>query len=236
MLQATFRQLEIFMIVAREGGFARAADRLCISQAGVSHQVRALERRLDCRLFERRTGAAAVLSPHGETLLRQAPALLERAAVVAQLGAAGAGLDTQVVRVGAGEYLLERLLRPALADFQLQNPRVQVAVERIESAKDGLAAVRRGRLDFAYFTVHKLTPDQAVDVLANIRVGVFVSPNHALAGAAGVGRTVTLPLVMPLAGSVQERAISGVLEAGGVIDYQPVARVQYFETMVALAT
>jgi DNA-binding transcriptional LysR family regulator len=154
---------------------------------------------------------------------------------VAQLGSAGAGPDVQVVRVGAGEYLLERLLRPALADFQLQNPRVQVAVERIESARDGLAAVRRGRLDFAYFTVHKLTPDQAVDVLANIRVGVFVSPSHALAGAAGVGRTVTLPLVMPLAGSVQERAISGVLEAGGVIDYQPVARVQYFETMVALA-
>jgi DNA-binding transcriptional LysR family regulator len=231
MLQATFRQLQIFMTVAQEGGFARAADRLCISQAGVSHHVRALERQLDCRLFERRAGAAAVLSAHGDALLRQVPALLERAAAVERLGSAPAAAEARVVRVGAGEHLLERLFRPALAGFQLQNPRVQAAFERIETAREALAAIRRGRLDLAYFTVNRL-PDEPVDVLASIRVGLFASPAHP---AVRAGRGPALPLIMPLAGSAQERAVVALLEAAGVADHEPVARAQYAETMVALA-
>ena len=235
MLQATFRQLQIFTTVAQEGGFARAADRLCISQAGVSHHVRALERQLDCRLFERRTGAAAVLSRHGEALLRQAPALLERAAAIERLGSRSAAAETEVVRVGAGEHLLERLFRPALAGFQLQNPHVQAAFERIEQASQALSAVRRGRLDLAYFTVNRLGPDDPVEVLASIRVGLFAAPDQAARLSLGAGRGAALPLIMPLAGSAQERAIAALLRAGGVVDYEPVARAQYAETMTALA-
>jgi DNA-binding transcriptional LysR family regulator len=235
MLQATFRQLQIFMTVAQEGGFARAADRLCISQAGISHHVRALERQLDCQLFHRRMGAAAVLSEHGEALLRQVPALLERASAVERLGASAVAGEVPAVRVGAGEYLLERLFRPAMAEFQLRHPRVQVAFERIGSAREAQAEIRRGRLDLAYFTVHKLGLDDAVDVLASIKVGLFAAPGDTAARAAGAGRTSTLALIMPQAGSVQERAVAGILETAGVVDYHPVARAQYEETMVALA-
>jgi DNA-binding transcriptional LysR family regulator len=236
MLQATFRQLQIFMTVAREGGFARAADRLDISQAGVSHHVRALERQLDCRLFLRRSGATPVLSPEGEALLKQVPALLERAAAVERLGGTGTGPDARVVRVGAGEHLLERIFRPNLARFQLENPRVEAVIERIGSAQEAVQAVRKGRLDLAYLTVYRPNADELVDVLATIEVGLFASPAHPLARTEGVGRSVTLPLIMPLAGSIQEQALLGLLDAAGLVDHQAVARAQYAETMVALAT
>ena len=45
--------LRVFEAVARNGGFGRAADELCVTQSAVSHQVRALEDWLGSALFAR---------------------------------------------------------------------------------------------------------------------------------------------------------------------------------------
>ena len=47
------RQLEYLVAVAEEASFTRAADRVHISQSGVSAQIRALERELGARLVDR---------------------------------------------------------------------------------------------------------------------------------------------------------------------------------------
>src|SRR5215213_9995052 len=47
------RQLEYFVAVAQEENFTRAAERVHISQSGVSAQIKALETELGARLFER---------------------------------------------------------------------------------------------------------------------------------------------------------------------------------------
>jgi DNA-binding transcriptional LysR family regulator len=62
------RQLEYFVAVAEERSFTRAAERVHISQSGVSAQIRRLERDLGAPLFDRssRTAtltAAAALHP-----------------------------------------------------------------------------------------------------------------------------------------------------------------------------
>jgi DNA-binding transcriptional LysR family regulator len=46
-------QLQIFVAVARERSFLRAAEKLHISQPSVSIQIRKLENSLDRKLFER---------------------------------------------------------------------------------------------------------------------------------------------------------------------------------------
>ena len=45
--------LRIFATVAREGSLSRAAERLHLTQPAVSLQVKALQERLNLRLFER---------------------------------------------------------------------------------------------------------------------------------------------------------------------------------------
>ena len=47
-------QLEVFLAVAREGGFSRAAEKLYRAQAAVSQAVRKLEAEIGEPLFDRR--------------------------------------------------------------------------------------------------------------------------------------------------------------------------------------
>ena len=72
------RQLAVFVAVAEEGSFTRAADRLHVVQSAVSAGVRNLERELGARLFDRSTHKVA-LSDAGRALLPEARATLEAA-------------------------------------------------------------------------------------------------------------------------------------------------------------
>jgi molybdenum-dependent DNA-binding transcriptional regulator ModE len=48
----TFRKLEVFVAVAEDGNFRKAAERLGISQPSVSSQIKSMERYLGYQLFE----------------------------------------------------------------------------------------------------------------------------------------------------------------------------------------
>ena len=69
------RQLEYFVAVAEEQNFTRAAERVHISQSGVSAQIRQLERELGAELFDRST-RAATLTVAGKAALEHARAAL----------------------------------------------------------------------------------------------------------------------------------------------------------------
>ena len=62
------RQLEYFVAVAEEANFTRAAERVHVSQSGVSAQVRQLERDLGAPLIDR-SGRVATLTAAGAVAL-----------------------------------------------------------------------------------------------------------------------------------------------------------------------
>ena len=91
------RQLRYFVAVAEELNFARAALRLRIAGPSLSQQIKALERDLGVRLFDRDRRSVA-LTASGEALLPQTRVLLEHAD---ELRRSAAGRSaTEPVRLG----------------------------------------------------------------------------------------------------------------------------------------
>lgn len=59
MLKENFNELQIFLVVARERSFTKAAGKLGVSQSALSHAMKALEERLNIRLLTRTTRSVA---------------------------------------------------------------------------------------------------------------------------------------------------------------------------------
>ena len=76
MADFNYHHLRYFWVVVREGGMARAADRLSLSVQTVSAQVRRLERDLG-RVLLRQEGRRLVLTEAGEVAMRHADQMFE---------------------------------------------------------------------------------------------------------------------------------------------------------------
>jgi DNA-binding transcriptional LysR family regulator len=174
------RQLEYFVAVAEEAGFTRAAERVHISQSGVSAQVRALERELGATLFDRST-RAATLTAAGEAALRHARAALQAAEAVRR------AVDevNSVVRgrlvVGMVTACTVTPLFEALAAFHRAHPAVQVTL--IEDVSDRLVeGLRAAAVDLALVGTAAAPPEGlASHVLVRERLVARVAPDHPLA-------------------------------------------------------
>ena len=102
MTDVELRQLRYFVAVAEELNFSRAADRLLIAGPSLSQQIKALERDLGVRLFDRDRRSVA-LTPAGAALLPHTRALLERADDLRRRAGRLAG--SEAVRLGYVNWL-----------------------------------------------------------------------------------------------------------------------------------
>jgi DNA-binding transcriptional LysR family regulator len=227
MPPATFRQLQTFVLVAETGSFAGAASQLGVSSAAISGQVSALEHKLGRQLFARRPGTTPVLNDHGVALLEQARGLLDQAQGLA--GAAKAPAPR--ARVGAGDYIIERVFLPGMARFQLSHPDIQIELVRINPDLV-VEAMARLRLDLAYVSTVSDSLPAGAELIGAVRLGLFAAPDHAVTAA---WPQAPLPMIMPLSGSGLERSIRSALLAAGRADYQVVTQAQHTRTMMELA-
>ena len=110
------RQLRYFVAVAEELNFGRAAERLLIAGPSLSQQIKALERDLGVRLFDRDRRSVA-LTPAGAALLPPTRALLERADDLRRRAARISG--SEPVRLGYVNWLPADLTARTSAVAQL---------------------------------------------------------------------------------------------------------------------
>jgi DNA-binding transcriptional LysR family regulator len=171
-------ELQVFLTVAKEGSFSRAAERLYRTQPAVSLAIRKLEDSLGQPLFVR--GARPVRMTDAGTLLRDyAERLLNLRDEVKKGLLELQGLKRGELSLGVNESSIHALL-PALAKYREVHPGVQVRVHRMFS-RDIPHEVVNYRLDLgAVSFVPRETQLQATEILKD-ELTLVVPPKHVLA-------------------------------------------------------
>ena len=170
--------LRVFLAVAEERSFSRAAVRLFRTQSAVSQAVRRLEAVLDEALFDRTTREAR-LTEAGRTLKDYAERVLnvaeEAERAVKELK------DTKRGRVviGANESGVEVLI-PLIARFRDAHPGVEFDVRRSPSRLLGVE-VLGAALDFGVVTFVPSEKGLRTVVLASDELVVLSHPKHPFA-------------------------------------------------------
>ncbi|MCE8005133.1 pca operon transcription factor PcaQ [Billgrantia ethanolica] len=195
------RHLQAFLEVARQRSFARAAERLAITQPGISKTIRELEESLGASLFER-TPQGVALTQAGLTLLRHAgPAMRALEEGVAAVG--DVRLGAHDLRVGALSTVESRLLPEAIRRWHAapggQNA---VGVNVVVGASAFLLSrLRRGELDLVVgrMTEAREIRDLAFEHLYYEPLLLCVRRGHPLAGIAPLeaARLGEFPWVLP---------------------------------------
>jgi len=114
MARDNINDILVFLAVARERSFTRAASKLGMTQSALSHIIRGLEERLGVRLLTRTTRSVSPTEA-GERLLQNVGPRLEEIeaeiTAVSDLGDKPAG----TIRITAIDHVIESLLWPRLA-------------------------------------------------------------------------------------------------------------------------
>ena len=127
MARDNLSDILVFLAVARERSFTRAAVKLGMTQSALSHTIRALEARLGVRLLTRTTRSVSPTEA-GERLLQNVAPRLEEIdaeiAAVSELGDTPSG----TVRITATDHVINNVLWPRLAAVLPHYPDIQVEV------------------------------------------------------------------------------------------------------------
>ena len=182
--RARVRQIEAFVAVAELGSVSHAAQRLSISQPGVTKHIKDLEVLLGSTLFFRHA-KGMTLSPTGEDLLATARRILANFDDIAERTAALAERHNSLVRVIASQGGISAVLTPAVAPFVQLNPQILLTVS--EATPLELAAgIARGEADLAVCRQPDQIPQgwEFIPVLEDQLV-VVAGPQHPLTNHPG---------------------------------------------------
>lgn len=127
MARDNINDILVFIAVARERSFTRAAAKLGMSQSALSHIVRGLEERLGVRLLTRTTRSVSPTEA-GERLLQNVGPRLEEIdaeiTAISDLGDKPAG----TVRITAIDHVIDTVLWPRIAPLLPQYPELHIEI------------------------------------------------------------------------------------------------------------
>ena len=148
--------LKFFSVVASEGSFLGASQKLGYAQSNLSTKIKQLERELGAELFVR-SAQGVVLTDKGEMLLDYACKLLDLSNE-AMRAMTGQGIEKDALHLGAMESAAVSFLPKRLASYHKKNPQISLRVETASSAPL-IRKVLQYELDGAFVAGASTHPD-----------------------------------------------------------------------------
>lgn len=147
-MNVTQRQMQAFLAIARLSSFTRAAERLHITQSGLSAMMRDLEEQLKCRLFDRTTRSVA-LTTEGMQLVPVASRIVAELDAISDTINQLSSRAQRTLRVGVTPIIAAFVMPAAITAFQREYPDINVHIRDIsrQAIQSGVAS---GELDAGF--------------------------------------------------------------------------------------
>lgn len=179
MAEVDLKLMRAAVVLAEELNFSRAADKLHISQSGLSKQISTLEELLGYQLFVRE-GRGVAVTPAGERFVAEARLALEHQERAVQLSREAHRSTELVLHVGKSPYtdpyLLTKLLSLRLPLFPTL--RIHLTTRFASELSHDLL---NGLLDLAFLTALPSTPRLTSVAVANQPFYIVMLEEDALA-------------------------------------------------------
>ncbi len=179
------RHLWLFLAVAEEQHFGRAAKKLGMTQPPLTEQIQILEQALKVKLFER-SRRGAQLTPIGKAILPEVRKLrdyLERLELTIHEAVAG---QTGVLTIGAITSAMVDMLPPLISELQTAHPQLTISVREIDTA-EAIPALENGNIDMVFSRL-EITNGHEITVrpLQQEQLAVALPRQHPLAQSTSV--------------------------------------------------
>ncbi|HEV7902435.1 MAG TPA: LysR family transcriptional regulator [Pyrinomonadaceae bacterium] len=178
-------QLRAFRVVAETLNFTRAAERLHLTQAAISHQIKALETELGEPLFIR-LKRGVQLSPAGVVALEYAERILDDAETLREQVSGAERALVGRVRAAAATQAFVHLFAAPFESFMRANPHIELSFRTTVSTEQTLSDVLNGNADVGFGSLPDYSPALQATELFEDELVLVVGNRHRLA-LKGVG-------------------------------------------------
>ena len=178
------RHLRSLKAIHETGSLARAAERLCLTQSALSHQIKALEGHFDVPLYHRRH-RPLTLTAAGQDLLALAGRLLPEVEAAEHRLRRMAHGDSGRLHITIECHSCFEWLIPTLDDYRRDWPEVEVDI-RLGTHFDPLPALARGDIDLVITSDRVEAANIAFVPLFDYEAVAVLANDHPLAGHAAL--------------------------------------------------
>ncbi len=216
MKNITFRQLKVFVEVARKLSFVRAAEVLHLTPPAVTMQVKELESAVGLPLFDRR-GRTVSLTTTGEYFLVYARQLLSTLKDAEDAMARFKRVETGLLNIGlvsTAKYFIPRLL----ARFKEEHPGVEVRLQVSGNREQLLALLHANEIDLAVMGRPPKEMATRAEPFAAHPLVFVCPPGHPLQaiGTPALAALADYPFVVREPGSGTRHAMEDFLREHGI--------------------
>ncbi|MGC1516060.1 MAG: LysR family transcriptional regulator [Maribacter sp.] len=176
--QLELRHFTYFLAVAEELHFRKAAEKLFISQPGLSRQIKQMEEFLETRLFERNKKKVS-LTPAGHYLKEETKFIFSHLEKVGrQLQLIGEG-NSGELRIGFLGSAMQAVIPNLLLKLKDSYPKVKTSLEELSNTAQ-VDAVLKNELDIGFVRVARVPSTLQMQTVFKDTFSVVLPENHAI--------------------------------------------------------
>ncbi len=178
-MKLTFKQLRVFVAIARMENTTQAAEALFMTQSACSMALTNLEEHLGVKLFERR-GKKLILNDKGKLLLPKAVNIIQSIEdAEALISSSEENKLTGQLIIGASTTIGNYILPTIIGDFATQHPQTKLTLQ-VSNTEKIIRQLLKFNIDVGLIEGHCYHPDVNVTPWKLDELVIIASPKHAL--------------------------------------------------------